>query len=92
MEAQTNDADTQNQKAAQLYRDAEQATQARDLALGSGNPVEGTLLNYVRSVRDVLSGIYKGKEQKLGDWTFEVNQAAAGGNGTQPQPQQPAAK
>ena len=65
------------ESAAQLYRDAEKATQERDLALGSGNPVKGTVLNYVRSVRDVLSGINKGNEQALGDWGFEVDQSTA---------------
>ena len=70
-------ADTQNQSAAQLYRDAEKATQDRDLALGSGNPVKESVLNYVRSVRDILSGINKGNEQALGDWGFEVDQSTA---------------
>ena len=75
MDTQATAADTQNKSAAQLYRDAEKATQGRDLALGSGNPVKGTVLNYVRSARDILSGINKGNEQALGDWGFEVDQA-----------------
>jgi hypothetical protein len=75
MDAQTTAADTQNKSAGQLYRDAEKATQNRDLALGINNPVKGTALNYVRSVRDILSGIYKGNEQALGDWGFEVDQS-----------------
>ncbi len=69
-------ADTQNQNAAKLYRDAETATQNRNNALGTDNPVKGTVMNYVRSVRDILGGIYKGNEQKLGDWSFDVNQSA----------------
>jgi len=77
MDTKTIAADTQNKSAAQLYRDAEKATQDRDLALGSGNPVKGSVLNYVRSVRDILSGINKGNEQALGDWGFEVDQSTA---------------
>jgi hypothetical protein len=30
-------------------------------------------------VRDILSGIYKGNEQALGDWGFEVDQSAPSG-------------
>jgi len=60
-----------------FYRDAETATQNRDLALGTNDPVKGTVLNYVRSVRDILSGIYKGNEQKLGDWGFDVVEQSA---------------
>lgn len=77
MDTKTIAADTENKSAAQLYRDAEKATQDRDLALGSGNAVKGTVLNYVRSVRDILSGINKGNEQALGDWGFEVDQSTA---------------
>jgi hypothetical protein len=77
METKTTTADTENQSAAQLYRDAEKATQNRDLALGTGNPVKGTVINYVRSVRDMLAGINKGNEQALGDWGFDVDQSPA---------------
>jgi hypothetical protein len=80
MQTKSTTADTQNQSAAQLYRDAEKSTQNRDLALGTANPVKGTVLNYVRSVRDVLSGIYKGNEQSLGDWGFEVDQSPQAGS------------
>ena len=73
MLAKTNEADTQNQLSAKLYRDAEQATQNRDLAIGADTPVKGTLTFYVRATRDILGGLYKGNEQKLGDWTFDVN-------------------
>jgi hypothetical protein len=42
--------------------------------------------NYVRFVRDVLSGIYKGNEQKLGDWGFEVDQSAKSSAAPAPAP------
>jgi len=77
MGAKTTAADTQNQASVKFYRDAETATQNRDLALGTNDPVKGTVLNYVRSVRDILSGIYKGNEQKLGDWGFDVVEQSA---------------
>ena len=86
MEAKTTAADTQNQTAAQLYRDAEKANQLRDNALGTKSPTDGTVLNYVRSVRDVLGGIYKGKEQKLGDWQFDVSQSSGPGKTKTPAP------
>jgi hypothetical protein len=73
--AKTGTADTQNQASAKLYRDAETATQNRDLALGDKS-TQGTVNCYVASVRDVLLGLYKGNEQKLGDWGFEVDQSA----------------
>ncbi len=72
LSAKTTTADTQNKAATKLYRDAETATQNRDLALGKDGVIKGTVGYYVRSARDVLQGIYKGNEQKLGDWGFEV--------------------
>lgn len=80
MVTKTTTADTENKTATKLYRDAEKATQNRDNALGSENPVKGTVNHYVRSVRDVLAGLYKGNEQKLGDWGFEVDSSARGGS------------
>jgi len=38
-------------------------------------------------VRDILQGIYKGNEQKLGDWGFEVDQSVKGGATPAPAPQ-----
>ena len=76
-----------NQSSVKLYRDAETATENRDIALGANNPVKGTVTAYVRSVRDILSGIYKGNEQKLGDWGFEVDHTTQGGATPAPAPQ-----
>jgi hypothetical protein len=77
MTAKTGTADTQNQLAAKLYRDAETATQNCDLAMGADFTTPGTVNYYNASVRDLLAGIYKGNEQKLGDWGFEVDQSTA---------------
>jgi len=33
----------------------------------------------VKACRDVLSGVYKGNEQKLGDWGFDVDTSARPG-------------
>ncbi len=73
MESKTTEAGTQNQNAAKLYRDAELATQNRDNALGTDNPVKCSVAYYVRAVRDMLLGLHKGNEQKLGDWGSEVD-------------------
>jgi len=86
MDAKTTTADTQNQNATKLYRDAETSTQNRDLALGSDNAVKGTVAYYVRSVRDVLLGLYKGNEQKLGDWGFDVDQSTKSATTPAPTP------
>jgi hypothetical protein len=32
---------------------------------------------YLAAARDILLGIYKGNEQKLGDWGFEADQSTA---------------
>lgn len=70
-------ADTQHQLSEKLYRDAVTATQNCDLALGSDYTTPGRVNYYLASVRDILSGVHKGNEQKLGDWGFEVTQSAA---------------
>ena len=77
MTAKTGAADTQNQLSAKLYRDAETATQNCDLAVGTDFTTPGTVNYYNTSARDLLLGIYKGNEQKLGDWGFEVDQSTA---------------
>jgi hypothetical protein len=61
MAAKTTTADTQNTTSAQLYRDAEKATQNRDNALGDKS-TQGTVDCYVASARDVLLGLFKGNE------------------------------
>jgi len=72
----TGNADLSNKTAAQLHRQAEQATENRDIALGADAAPAGSVMQYVRSVRDVLLGIYKGNERKLGDWGFQVDSSA----------------
>ena len=57
MNTQTATADTQNQASTKLYRDAETATQNRDNALGTANPVKGTVLDLkalMQTARDAL--------------------------------------
>ena len=41
---------------------------------------------YVRAARDVLLGIYKGNEQKLGEWGFEVDYGPRSGGTPPPTP------
>jgi hypothetical protein len=70
-------ADTQTVLAEKLKGDKEKALQDRNLAMGraktQSSKTKGTLANYVRAVRDVLQGIYKGNEQTLSEWGFVVN-------------------
>ena len=77
MTDKTGTADTQNQLSQKLYRDAETATQNSDIALGLDYTTPGTVNYYLAATRDLLLGIYKGNEQKLGDWGFEVDQSTA---------------
>jgi len=76
MQAKTTLAKIRDAQAGQLNRDKETAFEARDLALGDDTGTEGTVIFYVTSARDILLGIYKGKEHKLGDWGFEVNSSS----------------
>lgn len=77
------DAKAQNDLQKQLRRDAEMATENRDGLLGRRKDqnvnTEGTGLNIIARVRDILLGIHKGNEQQLGQWGFEVNQSTTGG-------------
>ena len=75
--AKTTTADTENLNSEKLKRDAEKATQNRDAALGGETAAKGTVEYYLRSVRDVLAGLNKGNEKKLGDWGFEVDDSPA---------------
>ena len=56
---------------------AETATQNCDHAIGADYTTPGTINYYLTAVRDLLSGIYKGSEQRLGDWGFEVDQSVS---------------
>ena len=82
--ANTATADTENKKAAQLRRDAEKATQNRDNAISDNADPAGVEFN-VKSARDILMALYKGSEQKLGDWGFDVD-ASARPSGPAPTP------
>ena len=73
--ANTATADTQNKRAVQLRRDAETATQNRDNAISDNTDPLGVEFN-VKSARDILMALYKGSEQKLGDWGFDVDTSA----------------
>lgn len=58
-------------------RDKETATQARNLALGTDktqtSKTPNTIKYLVKSIRDILLGVFRGREQELGNWGFEVN-------------------
>ena len=79
MQTKTDIANVQNKLSDKKSKDAETATEDRDLVLGSrrGGILTGTVLYYIMAVRDVLLGVYKGNEHHLGDWSFEVNTSIA---------------
>ena len=64
----------------QLKRDSELVTEKRNLILGYNavsqnfsRQVEGTILFYIASVRDVLMGNFRENPRKLGEWGFTVD-------------------
>lgn len=85
-EALAVDGKTANEKVKQLRRNAETATEQRDTLLGhrkdQSTNTPNTLLNFVVRSRDILLGSFKGTEQRLGDFGFEVNQSSAGSGGS----------
>jgi len=70
-------ADTEHKRMTKLKRDSEIATENRNLALGfskgQGSEPDGSVVFFTKTCRDILKGIYKGREHELGDWGFEVN-------------------
>jgi len=84
---QTQIAETNHKLAADLYKQAGTATQLRDRALGqAGQMREGTVRYFVTAARDILAGMNKGKEHKLGGWGFDVTEMAASNASPKPQP------
>lgn len=76
---QTDKADKQNEAADKNYKAAEKATQNRDIALGTKKAPKGSVMHFVRSIRDILEGTHKGNERTLGDWGFEVDDSPTSG-------------
>lgn len=60
-----------------LNREKEKATQLRNIALGldkgQSSKTPNTVKYIVRAIRDLLLGTFRGREQELGAWGFEVN-------------------
>lgn len=71
--AQAAAADASNKQASDLYKQAETAIEARDNAIGPNVTTPDCLRFFVSASRDVLGGVNKGNEHKLGVWGFEVN-------------------
>jgi hypothetical protein len=67
-------ADTQQTQADQLSKQAETATENREIALGNDGPLrENTVRFFVLAGRDLLLGANKGNEHVLGDYGFVVD-------------------
>lgn len=75
------EAETKLEEARKASRDKEKATQLRNIALGidkgQSSKTPNTVKYIVRAVRDVLLGTFRGREQELGDWGFEVNRSTS---------------
>ena len=75
--AKVTTAETANNLAQKLRHESETANEERNLALGIANgqisSTNGTALYYLKGVREILLGVYKGREHKLGDWGFNVD-------------------
>jgi len=77
MADKTTFAKARHEEAEQMEKDKEKAYETRDLALGINEDQDsftpGTVNYYVKSVRDVLLGANKGREQNLGDWGYSID-------------------
>lgn len=77
-EAITTLARSKHENGAQLNRDKELAFELRDNALGffskGARAVEGTVLYYLIACKKVLLGFYKGREQTLGEYGYEITE------------------
>lgn len=75
--AKTRVATVANEDAFKLKKQSEAAFEDRNLALGLAkgqiSTTTGTANYYVKAIRDILLGLYKGREHQLGEWGFEVN-------------------
>ncbi len=75
------EAEMKLEEARKANRDKEKATQMRNIALGidkgQTSKTPNTVKYIVKAIRDVLLGTYRGREQELGDWGFEVNRSTS---------------
>lgn len=70
----TSEASGKNKLSKNLYKQAGKATEDRDIALGHDRTLQpNTVRFFVASARDLLTGLYKGNEQTLGEWGFVVD-------------------
>lgn len=67
---------------------SELATQDRDRALGKAKgqntKTRGTALYLITSIRDILMGLYRGNERKLGEWGYTVQDSVTSDNSDKP--------
>jgi len=76
-EPQANAADSANGDAKDFAQKSEQATEARDNALGPDTITPGGVRFFVTASREVLAAVNKGSEHKLGDWGLRRGRHAA---------------
>ena len=66
-------ADDQSALSKDFAKKSEKATEVRDLAIGKDATTDGTVRFYLSAIRDTLVGKFRGNEQALGDWGFNVS-------------------
>jgi len=75
------DAKAKRDEAKELHKQAEKLNEEANLALGIGksqnSKTSNTVLSILTASRDTLLGIYRGQEEALNDWGFNVT---SGGN------------
>lgn len=87
MTALRDTAKSSNKLQKQLHKDAEEATEGRDVALGMTSvDTPGTGMYYVTMVRDLILAKNKQNPHKAGEWGFEVDDSPQGGAPTPPNP------
>jgi hypothetical protein len=69
-------AKAKREEAAALHQRAEKLNEEANLALGIGkiqnSKTPDTVLTIVTGIRDVLLGLYRGREEALNDWGYKV--------------------
>ena len=74
LQTKTDMADASHKLSVLKSKEAEEATESRNNALGIGkNDLSGNVLFYIYLIRDLLLDMYKNNEHALGRWGFEVN-------------------
>lgn len=83
LKAKLDSAEAKRKQAKELHQEAEALNQKANLDLGIGktqtSKTEDTLLFYISAVRDILQGLYRGREEEMSNWGFNVVSGGSSG-------------